>query len=689
MATVKVKMTTNARLVGDVLPSKRNTFYALKELINNSIKAAAKHIHIDLIPSDCDEDSLQYRPIEKIMITDDGEGVSQSRFANRIMEIATESEDGGNGTGRFAGLLIGRTMTIETTSFDQEQKKKTTSSVTFHAKDFTSGNINDVEFDVNYSDADSSTPNGYKVTLSDLYNNEQDCPRKNKLSSEFKPDNFAQAVFEHYPFYLFNDKVKFVINGKELRMEDFFLNHNKVGKIKDYTDTSGKEHKVRFQFYSLKLSDKRVRIFLQPATGIKTIIAEFVYNSIWYSPEAMGAQFVVVESDIITPDLYSNFTIEALGQNEWTSFSRLIRETIDEHFKKDDVKYKSFLDKLGADQYYPYTADERKMNLASEKLFERSAYLFEDDLKLLSTDNKTRKIVYLLLRKAIEDGDLTYLFSDVLNLSKEGQNKLKELLRQTDMEEIVRFSSDIARKDQYLNFLHELVYGEISKHLLERKQLHKIVERHLWVFGEEYNETLKLWSDTSLANNLDELHRKYLDYQPTKDDENLIEEVKGKVKSITDLFFYNEKRLGNGRREVMIVELKAPKCAIGQKELNQVERYGFEIANQGAFPKQNVCYKILLISSKLTSFGRSIVNGTGLNKQTPFLYKNITDNGAGIQIYVMEWSELISKNRIHLSYLGDKLKVKYDDVNEIFQREYSELMIPNRNPRLYESKKQQ
>ena len=81
------------------------------------------------------------------------------------MEIATESEDGGNGTGRFAGLLIGRTMTIETTSFDQELKKKTTSSVTFHAKDFTSGNINDVEFDVTYADADAKTPNGFKVVL--------------------------------------------------------------------------------------------------------------------------------------------------------------------------------------------------------------------------------------------------------------------------------------------------------------------------------------------------------------------------------------------------------------------------------------------------------------------------------------------------------------------------------------------
>ena len=682
-----MKMTTNARLVGDVLPSKRNTFYALKELINNSIRAKAKNIRIDFVPQG-DEDDILYCKINKIIISDDGEGVSESRFANRIMEIATESDEGGNGTGRFAGLLIGRTMHIETTAYDQEKKKSTTTSVTFNAKDFTGGNINDMEFDVESAEAESQAVHGYKVTLSDLYNNEPECPRKNKLSSEFREENFAQAIFEHYPFYIFNDKVRFVINGGLLKMEDFFLDSKKKNKIVDYTDTMGVEHKVLFQFYSLKLSDKRVRIFLQSATGIKTIIAEFVYNSIWYSPEAMGAQFIVVESDVITPDLYANFSIESLGQNEWTSFSKIIRETIDERFKKGDVKYRTFLEKLGADQFYPYTPQEREKKLPSEQLFERSAYLFEEDLKLLSTDNKTRKIVYLLLRKAIEDGNLAYLFSDVLNLSKEGQSKLKELLRQTDMEEIVRFSSEVARKDQYLDFLNGLVYGDISKHLLERKQLHKIVERHLWVFGEEYNETLKLWSDTSLANNLDELHRKYLNYNPTKEDENLIEEVKGKVKSITDLFFYNEKKLGNGRREVMIVELKAPKCAIGQKELNQVERYGYEISSQGAFPKQDVCYKILLISSRLTSFGRSLVNGTGLNKRTPFLYKNITDNGSEIQIYVMEWSELINKNRMHLSYLGNKLKLKYDDVNEVFQREYSELMIPNRTARLYESKKQ-
>ena len=71
MATVKMKMTTNARLVGDVLPSKRNTFYALKELINNSIRAKAKNIRIDFVPQG-DEDDILYCKINKIIISDDG-----------------------------------------------------------------------------------------------------------------------------------------------------------------------------------------------------------------------------------------------------------------------------------------------------------------------------------------------------------------------------------------------------------------------------------------------------------------------------------------------------------------------------------------------------------------------------------------------------------------------------------------
>lgn len=82
-----------------------------------------------------------------------------------------------------------------------------------------------------------------------------------------------------------------------------------------------------------------------------------------------------------------------------------------------------------------------------------------------------------------------------------------------------------------------------------------------------------------------------------------------------------------------------------------------------------------------------MINSTKMNQATPFLYKTITDDGADIRIYVMEWSELINMNKMRLSYLNNNLKVRYDDVNEKFEREYSELMIPNKTPRLYESKR--
>ena len=72
MTEIKMRMSTHARLLKDVLTHYKSTFYALKELINNSIQANAKCININLIPSTCDEDSIMYRPIESIEVIHDG-----------------------------------------------------------------------------------------------------------------------------------------------------------------------------------------------------------------------------------------------------------------------------------------------------------------------------------------------------------------------------------------------------------------------------------------------------------------------------------------------------------------------------------------------------------------------------------------------------------------------------------------
>lgn len=76
----KMKLGTNARLIPKVLAKYRDTFYALKELINNSLYAKATRIDINFVPSDCDEDSICFHPIDKIQVYDNGYGVSYSAF---------------------------------------------------------------------------------------------------------------------------------------------------------------------------------------------------------------------------------------------------------------------------------------------------------------------------------------------------------------------------------------------------------------------------------------------------------------------------------------------------------------------------------------------------------------------------------------------------------------------------------
>ena len=84
---IKMKMSTNPRLLKDVLTLYKSTFHALKELIDNSIQAKAKRVEVNMIPSSCPVDSINYKPIERIEVFDNGEGVPFSLFEGSIMQL--------------------------------------------------------------------------------------------------------------------------------------------------------------------------------------------------------------------------------------------------------------------------------------------------------------------------------------------------------------------------------------------------------------------------------------------------------------------------------------------------------------------------------------------------------------------------------------------------------------------------
>lgn len=670
MKSTTKKITTNTRVIKDLLTKYRDTFQAFRELINNSLQAESKNIKINI--EYVNEANIK-SPIKSIEIVDDGFGVPFNEFDKRILEIGTTSKASGQGIGRFSSLQIGELMHIETVGFDKTKKQFSKTKFNMDTLDFNDAQLEETEFKVDYEYLEGERNPYYKVKIEQLHHNKQEkLAKRNKIHEHFLSQNIDQAIFEHYPFEIFHNTVNFIINGNALKREHFVIDKPSKKTI-DYVDKKGKTHELNFYFYNINSTLNKVKVFFQTDNaGLKSVAHEYTYSSDWYTSD-LGTWFIYIESPMLNADLFRNLDLEALGEAEINNLKNTIKETINDFFKAKNKRFEKFLNSLENDKYYPYQNNEQPASKSQEVLFKKVAYLLEDEHQLIQKDDKIRNFLYPLLDKAISNGNIQYIFNKVLKLSEESLEKFQNLLEKTDLEDVVHFASVVADKTEFLEFLHELTYGELSKHLKERSQLHKIVEDELWLFGENYNGTPKLWSDKKIGNILKELRVKYFNYEPTKDDENLIEFDESGLNDITDLFFFNEKITDTDVKEIMVVELKSPKCAISKKELNQIDDYAFTIEQHSALPNEKVKYKLILISSRLTKYAKSQVKSRRLNfPDNPFMYDKKTEKN--IEVYVMEWSELIEQNKRKLSYLANKLEVKDKSVKTKFEKEYAELV---------------
>ena len=275
-----------------------------------------------------------------------------------------------------------------------------------------------------------------------------------------------------------------------------------------------------------------------------------------------------------------------------------------------------------------------------------------------------------MIDRTISNGELDEILKNILHLSSKTANKFSELLKKTDLENIIEFSDKVAKKKEDLDFIEKLVYGEIAQHVKERKELHKFLEKMLWIFGEEYNESTKLLSDKNLEKNLLELRNDCLNYKPSKKDDNIAEISEKAITSITDLFMYNERILDYKKREVLIVELKAPKVKISPKELLQVMKYAREIEKSKVVSK-DINFKILLISSEINDLAQFDINGRQESNNNPYFY--FINENKNIEVQVMKWCDLIEGLKRKLNYMSNILHVKDIDVQEKAAKDFEDI----------------
>ncbi len=247
--------------------------------------------------------------------------------------------------------------------------------------------------------------------------------------------------------------------------------------------------------------------------------------------------------------------------------------------------------------------------------------------------------------------------------------KFHTLLSRVNIEEIITFSDMVSHKLETIHLLEELIYGDCRKRVKERSQLHKIVEKNLWLFGEQYANGCFSLSDKNLENNLKQFREEFLDYKPTAKDDNLIPEKKSK--NITDLFFFSQKIIDENTKEVLVVELKAPRVKLNDKEKHQLSKYADQIIKSPSL-STNIKFKLILLGSEI---GDSIRNRLGKDAKDYFLLDEVEN----VKCYAIKWADLLERAKRKLSYLSQEMNIRDRSIQDFLQENFPEINIGNLN----------
>ncbi|MEU0571891.1 hypothetical protein ABZ297_41730 [Nonomuraea sp. NPDC005983] len=321
------------------------------------------------------------------------------------------------------------------------------------------------------------------------------------------------------------------------------------------------------------------------------------------------------------------------------------RETLRGHFKRRDQERRArLIQEWKNERVYPYSGEPAQPAEAVERqLFDEVATTISRRLPGVPQSKKT---TLRLLREIIarDPSGLYPVLDELFRLPQSEQEELKRILQRTSLSEVIKATGQVSDRLDFLAALKKLVFEpDISRTVKERCELHKILERETWIFGDTYTLMVSDQSlDAVLTRHLKELGR---ESEPDKLDPVLREDGR---KGIIDLMLGRAHR-GSSGREHLVVELKAPKVKIGQAEVAQIKSYAQAVANDPQFRDARVSWDFWVVSTEMDDIVRRDANAPN---RPPGCIAEWDD---GVHIWARTWSEIIDDCEDRLHFYRERL----------------------------------
>ena len=631
------------------------------EYIWNGFDAKANKIEIITARNQLDN-------ISEILIKDNGTGISKKQL-NKKFKPFYESEKaekiyertritgihGKNGVGRLTFFCFAQYAEWNTVYKDDNGQYKKY-SITIEADNLEN-------YKETAEEIIDKTETGTKVILSGIHEKIDIVELKDYIKKEFA---CLLELNKASNFKIYIDSSEVLYEDLVLERENFSINYNYVNNnIKANIRYVQWKNNLANEYSRYYFADENEKFKLSMTTTLNKKGDNF-YHSVYVSSNLFKDFYI---DDIIEGQL------PIIGYSKESKEFKQLKADIDKFLRrkrKPHIKRytENLISKYNVEKIFPdYNVNNALDKFKHEQLESIVRVVCQAQPKIFSSlNNEQKKTLVRLFDLVMQSGEADNLFvilNEVVELDTEEREELANELRYCTLGNITKTIKLIQDRYRTIDLLKQLL-RDYTLNANERDHLQKFIEEHYWIFGEQYTLV------TAAEPKFEEALRRYTKLLTGKDEEKYIED-KDKNKEM-DIFAVRQ-NIENDTINNIVIELKHPKVALGQKQYQQIYNYMNVISKQPEFIANNATWEFYLVGNKFDTTG-DIEN----------LYENAKSHGEkslvykvkNFKIYIKTWSEILNEFEIKHKFIQDKLEMQRKEIIEK-SKDINELMEKSKN----------
>lgn len=614
---------------------------ALGELIANALDAGAHRVDVDTTAN-------PLGGLLSIAVSDNGQGMTANDLRKRfaVVGVGPVARGGADrlgrfGVGRLAVHRLGSLSEWTTTALDESGRRVRSA---FELRSDSPKKIR-----VNEEKVEAGAPSGTTIRIHNLVDDE--------IETGFEARIRSELLAQFCSYLLGHPERSIRVNGERLEVETLIAGR----EVEELPAIPKVSAPVTLHHLLLRrpLDQSRAAgqvLFTGKGRTVATCTAEDVASSNYVGlVESAYLDSIVTSNREGVVEMDAGFaSIKSAALAHVAGFAERVRE----------ARKLTFLEKAREQPFYPYRAPAANAVVdAKRAIYDVVLERINEHVNVEGMTNKQQAVIFRLLDRAMDNEDLLEILHEVANLSNADMEKLRRVLERTTLQSLIRLSSEVTARLEFLDVLHELVYGKPASSLKERSQLHKIIEPHCWIFGPAYHLAT---SDKSFRSVI-RRHREHAELPPAPEDE--LRGVLG-LSHIPDLFLAAAKQYPVApTNRHLLVELKAPSVSLGWKEVQQAKRYAQTVMSSSQFDKAATAWDVFLVSAEIQE--EIEMDRRQKNKEVGCIaeYENMT-------VWALSWGEIIGRARSDMQLVREHLDQKSRElsVSTYLQENYPDIL---------------